>query len=287
MATTAENLSLLQTTKESLKTAIESKGRDLTNVPFTQYPQEVAAIQTGSAENKLAMLVGGQNVALTANDLRGATDFPLYAFYQKNKLTSIEIPKEVATIGQYAFTYCSGLTSLTFEDGSNLTTIGNDSFMSCTNLVNVILPNKVTSIGSQAFNSCTKLQSIIIPNSVTTMSYGIFGSCYQLKNITIPASVISMGATVFYNCTQLQKVIFEGQVPNLQNNIFYNCTLIELFDFSNCTTIPTLANVNTLGHKTGCKIVVPDALYDTWTTASVWSSVTNVVWVKASEYVGG
>ena len=59
---------------------------------------------------------------------------------------------------------------------------------------------------------------------------------------------------------------------------------MELYDFRNCTVVPTLADT-TLGHKDGCQIVVPDALYDEWIAATNWSSLTNVVFVKASEYV--
>ena len=47
MATISENLQTLQTTKASIKTAIENKGQDLTDVPFTQYASKIDAIQTG------------------------------------------------------------------------------------------------------------------------------------------------------------------------------------------------------------------------------------------------
>lgn len=287
MATTAENLSLLQTTKENLKTAIESKGRDLTNVPFTQYPQEVAAIQTGSAENKLAKLIGGQDVELTLNDLRGITELPAQALYQKKNLLSIEIPLEVVTIGNNALAYCTGLTNVTFEQGSKLETIGTYAFQYSSKLASITLPNSVTSIGQQAFSTCTGLKNVTLGNNLTTILSYAFYYCSYLTNITIPSSVTSLGDNAFSFCGQIKKVVFEGQVPNLQTNVFGYCSSIELYDFSNCTSVPTLANVNTLGHKTGCKIVVPDALYDSWQTADIWKDVTNVVWVKKSEYVGG
>ena len=58
-----------------------------------------------------------------------------------------------------------------------------------------------------------------------------------------------------------------------------------LYDFRNCTSVPSLGYYGYIGHKNGCQIVIPDALYDEWTTASGWKDLTNVVWVKASEYV--
>lgn len=44
MGTIAENLLELQQTKANIKTAIESKGQDLTNVPFTEYAEKINLI---------------------------------------------------------------------------------------------------------------------------------------------------------------------------------------------------------------------------------------------------
>lgn len=47
MATISENLQTLQTAKQNIKSAIEAKGQDLSNVPFTQYADKISAIETG------------------------------------------------------------------------------------------------------------------------------------------------------------------------------------------------------------------------------------------------
>ena len=44
MATIAENLLALQQVKTDIKTAIEGKGQDLTNVPFTEYAEKINLI---------------------------------------------------------------------------------------------------------------------------------------------------------------------------------------------------------------------------------------------------
>ena len=44
MSTIAENLLALQQTKANIKTAIEGKGQDLTNVPFTEYAEKINLI---------------------------------------------------------------------------------------------------------------------------------------------------------------------------------------------------------------------------------------------------
>jgi hypothetical protein len=43
----ADKLTELQATKTAIKTAIEGKGQDLTNVPFTDYAEKITAIESG------------------------------------------------------------------------------------------------------------------------------------------------------------------------------------------------------------------------------------------------
>lgn len=48
MAKTSENLQTLATAKANIKSAIEAKGQDLTNVPFTKYGEKISAISGGA-----------------------------------------------------------------------------------------------------------------------------------------------------------------------------------------------------------------------------------------------
>ena len=52
MATISQNLEALQTAKANIKMAIEKKGQDLTNVPFTQYGEKIEEIQTGGGSSQ-------------------------------------------------------------------------------------------------------------------------------------------------------------------------------------------------------------------------------------------
>ena len=47
MATIAENLLSLNETKQAIKTSIEGKGQDLTDIPFTRYAEKITAIESG------------------------------------------------------------------------------------------------------------------------------------------------------------------------------------------------------------------------------------------------
>lgn len=177
------------------------------------------------------------------------------------------------------------ITTVTADDLNGITSIGTYAFGYCTSLTSITIPNSVISIGNYAFGTCRNLTSIAISNSVTAISTYAFDNCSGLTEITIPNSVTSIGSYAFKDCDGLTSVIYQGQAPNISSFVFQNCNAITKYDFRNCTTVPTLWSVPSLGHASDCQIIIPDELYDTWTTASIWSSLTDVTFVKASEYV--
>ena len=87
-----------------------------------------------------------------------------------------DISYPVTSIGEGAFSYCSGLTSVT-------------------------IPNSVTSIGDWAFSDCTGLTSVTIPNSVTEIGEGAFYYCLGLTRIDAYPNPekVSTGANAFYD----------------------------------------------------------------------------------------
>ena len=103
------------------------------------------------------MIIGCKNSTIPA----GVTSIGNYAFSYTG-LTSIEIPASVTTIGAAAFWGCSNLATVTFAEGSQLESIGNNAFQQCYNLTSITIPASVTSIGSYVFQSCNNLASITV-----------------------------------------------------------------------------------------------------------------------------
>ena len=127
---------------------------------------------------------------------------------------------QLATISDYAFEECLGLTSFTIPDG--VTSIGNSAFMGCANLASVTIPASVETIDDYAFSLCTGLTSITIPASVTTIGkYTFKGS--GLTSITIPNSVTSIGEEAFSECEDLVTVTLNSN-PKIDANAFKNYT---------------------------------------------------------------
>ena len=127
-----------------------------------------------------------------------------YAFYYCSGLTSITIPEGVTSIGNYAFSECSGLTSVTIPEG--VTSIGNKAFAGCSGLTSITIHEGVTSIGYNAFSRCSGLTSITIPEGVTSIGYGAFHQCTGLTSITLPSSVVSIGTGVCELCPSLTSI---------------------------------------------------------------------------------
>ncbi len=100
---------------------------------------------------------------------------------------SITIPKTVKNIGEYAFANDTRLTAVTFEEGSEL-----------------------TSIGSFAFDQCHSLQTITLPDGLTEIGEWAFSDCWDLTEITIPETVASIGTCAFIYCESLQDIYFGG-----------------------------------------------------------------------------
>ena len=59
----------------------------------------------------------------------------------------------------------------------NATSIGQEAFSGCSGLASITIPEGVTSIGEYAFLGCSGLTSITIPNSVTELDITAFSSC--------------------------------------------------------------------------------------------------------------
>lgn len=126
------------------------------------------------------------------------------------EITSIEIPARVRSIGYRAFRHCGSLTSVTFAENSQLTSIGSDAFYDCTSLTSIEIPASVTSIGDGAFRGCTSLTSVTFAedSQLTSIGSDAFWDCASLTSVEFPASVTSIGYGAFYGCTKLTSVTF-------------------------------------------------------------------------------
>ena len=188
-------------------------------------------------------LVRGCKNTIIPNSVTSIGD---YAFSGCTGLTEVTIPNSVTSIGSSAFRGCTGLTEVTIPN--SVTSIGNDAFSRCTGLTEVTIPNSVTSIGYDAFYRCTGLTEVNIPNSVTSISDGAFEGCTGLTEVTIGNSVTSIGERAFRGCTGLTSVTIPNSVTSIGNDAFSRCTgLTEVTIGNSVTSIGSEAFWNCTG----------------------------------------
>ena len=170
------------------------------------------------------------------------------AFSYCSGLTSVTIPNSVTSIGDYAFKSCSGLTSFTI--GNSVTSIGEHAFENCSGLTSVTIPNSVTSIGSYAFENCSCLTSVTIPNSVTSIGSYAFENCSGLTSVTIGNSVTSIGGYAFSGCSGLTSVTIPNSVTSIGNSVFSGC--------SGLTSVTIGNSVTSIGYRAfdGCRNLI-------------------------------
>ena len=125
-------------------------------------------------------------------------------------------------IGDYAFSGCSSLTSLTLP--SSVTSIGGHAFEKCSGLTSLTLPSSVTSIGEFAFRYCSGLTSLTIPSGVTTIDYYAFADCRGLTSLTLPSSVTSIGGYAFAWCSGLTSLTLHSSVTSIGDYAFAWCS---------------------------------------------------------------
>ena len=136
------------------------------------------------------------------------------AFSGCSGLTSVTIPDSVTSIGDHAFAGCSGLTSVTIP--LSVTSVEDYAFSACSGLTSVTIGNSVTDIGCYAFSGCSGLTSVTIPDSVWTISWGAFAGCSGLTSVTIGSGVKNIDDDAFAGCRGPTCIVFNGDAPYIE-----------------------------------------------------------------------
>ena len=140
----------------------------------------------------------------------------------------------------------------------------------------------LTFVGWSSFERCTTLKRFIsTQEQKINTNNTAFDGCTALLEAHISNM---MGSSTFSGCSKLQKVVLFG---NSQFNwgVFQNCTSLKVIDCRTATGVPSVGNASQFnGVPSGCQFVVPDNLYDAWSTATNWVAFDNLVFVKASDY---
>lgn len=142
----------------------------------------------------------------------------------------ISLPENVRTIGNFAFSGCTSLTSI--EIPNTVTSIGSYAFDGCSSLTYAVIGESVTSIGNYAFSGCTSLTSIEILSasfcantSSTKNVVSIFGD--KINKCIIGEGVKVLGSYIFSGCSNLEILYVPSTLQSIENFAFSNCSKIN------------------------------------------------------------
>ena len=181
-------------------------------------------------------------------------------YINDKEITSIEIPSNVTTLGQYVFQECREFTSLTLP--SSITEIGEGAFEGCSGLTSLNLPASISEIGDFAFSDCSGLTSLNLPDGITSISDYAFSGCSGLTSLNLPASISEIGDFAFSDCSGLTSLTLPDGITEIGEYAFWNCSgLTSIYVYAE--KVPKIDNSTFSECDTKkCTVYVPKGTYD-------------------------
>lgn len=156
--------------------------------------------------------VAGENHVFVAKGQTATGDVVIPAEFTSNGKTY-----KVVGLKSDAFNN-SKVTSISFQEESNVTIMYSYAICNCSELESLRLPNSLTNSsfsGSKSFISgqFPKLTELVLPtnpefNTIPASGFNI--TAKSLKTLTIPATITNIGLNAFSSCSGLETLIFEG-----------------------------------------------------------------------------
>lgn len=134
----------------------------------------------------------------------------------------------IASISQYSEGHLEVPATIKTADNQQYTVvgIGNFAFSLCSNLTSITIPEGVKSVGEQAFTGCGSLTTVNLPSSLTSIARGAFCECRQLSNIQLPEALREIGQEAFVSVKfPGQKVVIPRQISTIPVGAFEKCSL--------------------------------------------------------------
>lgn len=198
-------------------------------------------------------------------------------------LESISLPQTTKVYARRSFEMCPQLRVLIAADMDEI----RQSFYNCVNLRAIASPKGQTQGNNYAIAN-TAVRQINFDMTAANQAQALervhikavngqvrdFSACRSLLEVTIPADATTFVAAAFQGDNALRRVTCLGDIASIPAQVFQRCYPLRFVDFTHCTAVPTLANVNAFDSTHAqLEIRVPASLADAWKAATNWSSL--------------
>lgn len=225
-------------------------------------------IQYRSNCYKLRRFLGGKNIVSIGN----------YGFSYCSRLEAITIPKGLETFLGSVFQAAYQLRGVVFPSGIDL--IGNQVFYWAYKVNTCCLPKSLTSIGDSSFSGIP-IRNLVFHKGITSLGSSVVQTTY-FTSFVLPPTITRLNTAMFKYCYGLSSIFIPSSITYIAGEVFYNCGGLKLIDFSTHESIPSLYSSNVFsGINSSAKIVVSDDLYDSWIAATNWSKVASYIISKS------
>lgn len=152
------------------------------------------------------------------------------------QIDASELPKSIRAMGEAAFqsTLLTGVINL-----PNLTIIGTYAF-SGTKITEVENLGMITSL-FRSFVNCTELESVILPDTLDSIGEESFSGCVKLNlNVGDLANIKTIDANAFWNCTRVTGELNLPNLGELGQYAFYNTGILRVVNLGVISAISPL-----------------------------------------------
>lgn len=199
------------------------------------------------------------------------------------RLESVSLPQTTKIYTPRAFEQCTQLRVFIAADMDEVW----QSFYRCSNLRAIATPKGTTQKNNYAIaNTAVRQVNFDMIDAYTAEALervhikavngqvGVFSLCRSLLEVTTPADATTFVAAAFSGDNALRRVTCLGDIASIPAQVFQRCYPLRFVDFTHCTAVPTLANVNAFDQTHAqLEIRVPASLADAWKAATNWSSL--------------
>lgn len=140
--------------------------------------------------------------------------------------SSLEIARELPELklmGNGCFADCSSLTGVEL---TAMSSIPDSTFINCTSIRSMTLPDNIHQIGAAAFKGCDNLMQIGLPDNIYVIGKYAFQGC-NFTQINLPKNLNTIGESTFEDCIGLTEIVIPDNVFKIDMNAFAGCRNVE------------------------------------------------------------